>query len=303
MARTAHHPFVEPIELELDGALLTGLRAKPPGAPSGLVVALHGGGYDARYWHHPGFDSGSLLLLGADLGFEVIALDRPGYAGSAATFPLGDTLAAQADLVFAAIAAADAGRRLPTFLIGHSMGGILSLMMAASDRSGALSGVDVSGVPLVYGDERFATMRARLDPLIASGATHLPLNPPEALRTMFFGPEGSYDPRFVAGGDTEHPVPTAELPDALEAPERLPAILELIKAPVQWTIAESENSSEAGEHILLLAASLLRNSRRAITQVQSFSGHNISLHWVARAYHLRAFAFFEECLVGQSRAL
>nr|BFE73882.1 hypothetical protein GCM10020092_071830 [Actinoplanes digitatis] len=29
---------------------------------------------------------------------------------------------------------------------------------------------------------------------------------------------------------------------------------------------------------------------------QPDAGHNISLGWAARSYHLRAFAFLEECL-------
>lgn len=63
-------------------AAITGLRAGTGGA-SGLVIALHGGGYDARYWHASDEDDASLLRLGAALGFEVVAVERPGYRASA----------------------------------------------------------------------------------------------------------------------------------------------------------------------------------------------------------------------------
>ena len=288
---------IEEFRTEIGGAVLGGLRARPPGPDRGLVIALHGGGYDARYWHHPGLDDASLLWLGASLGFEIVALDRPGYASSAAGWPNGQSLLAQAESIFAMVDAAASGDR-PIFLIGHSMGGILALMMGADARGARLSGIDVSGVPLSYSAERQAAMRAALEPVIASGATHLPANPPAQRRAMFFGAGGSFEARAVARGDTEHPVPVAELPDALECPEILPPLLARIQAPVQWTIAEAENSSEGGPAVLAQAARLLERSRRVATSIQVASGHNISLHHVARAYHLRAFAFFEECLAA-----
>ncbi|MBV9996366.1 MAG: alpha/beta fold hydrolase [Caulobacteraceae bacterium] len=289
---------VEPFETDVGGLTMRGLRARPSGAPRGLVVALHGGGYDCRYWHHPGQAEASLLELGRTLGFDVIALDRPGYRGSKGPAPAGYPLSAQAELIFDAIEAADAGRGSPVFLIGHSMGAILALMMGASGRGAALQGLDVSGTPLRFGAERTQAMAATMQPLIAAGADLMPLMTPEHRRSMFFGADGTFDPRVVAPGGTEHPVPVAELADALYCPERLPTVLSSIEAPVQWTIAEEENSSEGGDSVLAEARALLRNSRRVRTALQPFSGHNISLHHVARAYHLRAFAFFEECVAA-----
>lgn len=66
----------------MEGTTITGRRARADG-PSGLVVALHGGGYDARYWHASDEHQASLLRLGAALGFEVVAVDRPGNRASA----------------------------------------------------------------------------------------------------------------------------------------------------------------------------------------------------------------------------
>jgi len=43
--------------------------------------------------------------------------------------------------------------------------------------------------------------------------------------------------------------------------------------------------------------SLTPDCTRLITTMQAGSGHNISLHHVARAYHPRALAFFDEARV------
>jgi pimeloyl-ACP methyl ester carboxylesterase len=98
-----------------------------------------------------------------------------------------------ADLIDMLRTGSDTGNAV--FLIGHSMGAVLALHMAASARAGAIAGLDISGLPFVF-DEALA--------------------------------------------DTSAP-----------------------RVELAW---------------------------------QRASGHNISLHHVARAYHLRAIAFFDEAL-------
>ncbi len=51
------------------------------------VLALPGGGYTKAYWHNAWLPDQSLLALGPKLGFNVIALDRPGYGASAGLDP------------------------------------------------------------------------------------------------------------------------------------------------------------------------------------------------------------------------
>lgn len=54
--------------------------------PKAVVVAFHGGSSTAAYFDCPGHPSLSLLRMGADRGFTMVALDRPGY-GSSAPYP------------------------------------------------------------------------------------------------------------------------------------------------------------------------------------------------------------------------
>lgn len=86
----------------LNGHSLSGLRAGE-GNGNGLVLALHGGGYTASYWHAANGSPLSLLNIGAGLGYDVLAVDRPGYAGSGGGIPNGYTLDEQAELMFALI--------------------------------------------------------------------------------------------------------------------------------------------------------------------------------------------------------
>jgi hypothetical protein len=66
---------------------------------------------------------------------------------------------------------------------------------------------------------------------------------------------------------------------------------------VQWTATEFEKMQASGRDMLDEVHALLRNSPHSQLHLQRASGHNASQHRIARAYHLRALAFFEECLV------
>lgn len=98
--------------------------------------------------------------------------------------------------------------------------------------------------------------------------------------------------------DAKHPVPTNEAGDAFRTPQTLPPLMARIALPVQWTIAEEERSSVGGAEMLDHIRALMLAYPRLVTMCQVASGHNISLHHIARAYHLRAFAFFDECSLG-----
>ena len=62
------------------------------------------------------------------------------------------------------------------------------------------------------------------------------------------------------------------------------------------TRAESTCRRGGGREGLESCGALFTSSSRVELAWQRASGHNISLHHVARAYHLRAIAFFDEAL-------
>ena len=115
------------------GIPLTGLLAEPGPSPRALVLALHGGGMTAEYFHGRAHPDLSLLRLGSGLGYSVLALDRPGYGGSTAVLPDGQALADQVTTVYDALdrftVQHDIGSGI--FVIGHSYGYKLALHLAA----------------------------------------------------------------------------------------------------------------------------------------------------------------------------
>lgn len=282
---------MEQILLDAASWRLSARRADPEGAARGTIVALPGGSYNSAYWDHPRLPDASLLTLGAALGYRVVAVDRPGYGASTVQGARGPLLPEQADvladLVNALGAEPGAGRGI--FLIGHSMGGILSLMIAALRRTPALLGIDVSGVPHRYSDTLAEAVRATIDGSIQDTS--------HSAATLFYGPSGSYDPAVTIPGDAAMtPGPMAELEDSANWPANFPATAANVRVPVQFTLGEHETVTRTGWPALREIEELFTASPIVSMRHQLGAGHNISLHHVGRAYHLRALAFFDEIL-------
>jgi len=273
-------PRSREIVVAAGGLELSALLTEPAGEPRATVVAVHGGGMRAGYFDgqaHPGV---SLLRLGASLGYTMIALDRPGYGRSADRLPSGQALADQAATLRAALVTLRT--RHPTgagvLLLGHSYGGKLALATAA--QAGAeLLGVDVSGLGHRYAVD-----------------AHSALAGPRAHR-LHWGPLRLYPPgTFSRAAPLVTPMPDDERREAPRWPELFPEIASRVRVPVRFTFAEHEgwwchDEASVADLTQMLAAPSVRAERMA------HSGHNISLGWTARAYHLRALAFLEECLV------
>ena len=277
---------------EVGGQRLSGTDSRPAGAPRATIVALHGGGYSAGYWDHPLDPAASLLTLGPALGYRVVAIDRPGYGASHGL--VGDSVRAdrQTEIVLDLIdmLRADSDTGAAVFLIGHSMGAVLALHMAASARTGAVAGLDISGLPFFF-DETLADRRqlASLD--------FLPGNSREFRRALFYGPDGTFDTDMIAAEERLiRPIPAAEIIDAVECPVSTTVLAPKITVPVRITRAEFDGSSGGGREGLESCGALFTSAPRVELAWQRASGHNISLHHVARAYHLRALAFFDEAL-------
>jgi len=286
---------VESVLVKTAGIALSGLMCRPAGTARGLIVALPGGGIAASYWDCPPRPDLSLLRLGAQLGYFVLALDRPGYGASSAHPPEKLALASQTQYLFDAVEAwrSDERFRGPTFLIGHSIGGILTLMMSAHERGATLAGVDVLGVPFRFP----ATAAGEGVKSMQVVGGHVPIITRDVRQGLLFGPQGSYDEdAFEHDSTGSRPMPVAEYRDSLCAPSLWKDLFPAIRIPVQFTLAEFERMQVTGRDVLEEARALLYNSPHCLVHLQRGSGHNVSQHRIARAYHLRALAFFEECL-------
>lgn len=278
---------VRRITLEAAGATLSVLLSEPAQLPPrAVVLALHGGGITSGYFDGTAHPDVSLMTLGAALGFTVLALDRPGYGASAARFPQGQALAEQAEAVRAAVAAfaaqhATGGR---FFLLAHSWGGKLALTMAGdAEHPYDFVGVDVSG----------CGNRLALEPA-ADGQDRDAL-----LMLRNWGPPQLYPPgTFRAAQAALSPMPVRELAAIIGWTRTCDEVLARIRIPVRLTFAEHEAWWRHGDEDLADLSALLGGAPRVLIERQPAAGHNLSLGWAARAYHLRALGFLEECLRG-----
>ena len=139
---------VQSFEVAVEGGTLTGLWARGDGgADKPLILAIHGGTYSGRYFNVPGH---SLMERATAQGFDVIAIDRPGYGGSTALPDAADLIQKNADYLTPRIPAlleAFGRSDAQVFIIGHSIGGAITISIAANQPDW-LTGIAVSGVGL-----------------------------------------------------------------------------------------------------------------------------------------------------------
>ena len=173
------------------------------GTGADAVLLLHGIGGGAAMWGEQG--SGSVSALAA-AGLRAVAVDLPGYGGSAALGPV--TLAGMVDAVVALIDAL-APRRVA--LVGHSMGGMVAQELAATRAGVPLHALVLACTSPAFGKpegdwqakfvaERLAPldaglgmpgMAARLVPSMVSPQA-VPGAPERALAVMARVPEATY---------------------------------------------------------------------------------------------------------------
>ncbi|MET9836145.1 alpha/beta hydrolase [Streptomyces sp. NPDC006385] len=291
-APSEHHrklsPGVRAVTIDADGVTVSGLLSEPVQDPRAVIVALHGGGMNAGYFDGQAHPDVSLLTLGARLGYTVLALDRPGYGSSAVRLPTGQGLGRQADTVRAAIAAFTAAHAsgAGTLVLGHSFGAKVAFAVAADWEGSALLGVDVSGC-----GRRLAVHADQLSP-----------DRGEGLRHRNWGPLTLYPPdTFRLSQTVVAPMPAQEFGTVAGWTRLSAAILPRIRVPVRLTFAQHEGWWGHEDEDLADLIGRLCAAPRVVVDHLPHAGHNISLGWAARAYHLKVLAFAEECLTARAQ--
>ncbi len=281
------------IELDAgDGVTLSG-RWGEVDEPRAVVVGLHGGGLTSAYFDSPLHPDASLVDLATAVGFSALALDRPGYGSSKASIPEGAGLVRQSDLVWRALD--DYARRHHVgagfFIVCHSFGMMLAIQMAAHERGSRLLGIDGSGSGVRYHPDQ----RHRV------GHGPEPQEPPQySWRDLFWGPSWIYpDGTLDAENRPVADVPDAESGDAMAWPQLIQTLAPLVRVPLRYTVADYERWWETGPEVFAEMRALFSGSSRMLVRVQHLAGHNVSLGWTARAYHLGALAFAEECIADR----
>jgi pimeloyl-ACP methyl ester carboxylesterase len=276
--------------VDVDGVPMSARLAEVP-EPRAVLVALHGGAVTSGYFDAPG--RLSLLRAGAALGFTVIALDRPGYGSSA---PHGDQMASPARRVGLAYGAVDQlleerPRGAGVFLVGHSMGCVLAVRMAASRRGRELLGLELAGIGRQPQPWAAAVMGERMQDGPGRGRTRT------ALRDILWGPGYLYP-------DDADAVVTSAAPGYEGGEVRrwlrdFPALAARVCVPVRYSLGDHEKVWRSGPAALAEVAALFTASPRVVADEQAEAGHNLSLGLSALAYHLKVLSFAEECVLAR----
>ncbi|SEP23342.1 alpha/beta hydrolase [Trujillonella endophytica] len=280
----------ELIETEVLGTPVSVLVAHAP-RPRAVVYALHGGGSGKEYFDHPLAPSLSLLRLGPALGFTVVAPDRPGYVpdDGASSMPAQR----RTDLLYAVLdtALGDRERGAGVLLLAHSMGCISGIRMAADDRGADLLGLDFSGTGLRWAravHEATAAGDGRV------GGSDL--------GRLIWGHEELYPPGSRRAVRPATPGAASEGTDIDGWHAELPRAAARVRIPTRYVLAEHEAWWEGGREALAEVAALFTAAPLVETAIEAGAGHNISLGWTARAYHLRVLAFAEQCIARRAAA-
>lgn len=269
------------------------LADRDAAADTPLVIALPGGTYTSVYFDVPG---ASLLDRAAALGIPVLALDRPGYAGSTAFSPEESTITKNAERLDEAIGKiwhAAGSRARGIVLIGHSIGGAITVEIASRRPPWPLLGIAVSGVGL-------ATVPA--DAARYTGLPPIPLIelPPAIKDRMMFGPPWTFAPGMPERSHVaDAPVPRAELIDITHTwAERVRGLAAKVTVPVHYRQAQFDPLWITGDDQTAGFAAAFSSARFVDARTFAGAGHCIDFHRLGLAFQLEQLEFALRCTVA-----
>jgi len=284
----SHSVSIDAGNVKLSGRFLPATN----GRPRALLVALHGGTYTSKY-----FDTAPSLLLEfcATLGYSILALDRPGY-GAATSVPQDQlSFDSQVPILRQALGEiwhAYGQQSAGMFLIGHSIGGMITLLLAAENPHERLLGLNMTGSGALYNEQTKAAFAS-----LVSDAPTVMMD--IAIKVMaMYGPAWSY-PEELAQYDPERDVPTAaiELAEAQTWGARLPQVAAKARIPVQFIVPEYDHIWRGEPEALSHVAEMFTSAPFVDVGIQRMAGHSVELHTLARAFYMKILAFVEECIV------
>jgi pimeloyl-ACP methyl ester carboxylesterase len=257
-----------------------------------LIVALHGGTYSSAYFDVPGY---SLIDRAAALGLPIIALDRPGYGETTPLAPHDATIAGNAeclDGILGDIWKRHGGGYSGIFLIGHSIGGAITVSVAARRPAWPLIGIAVSGVGLVTPPESLHQW---------SALPQIPMIdlPVQVKDQVMFGPEWTFSNDMP---DRSHcsnaPVPRAELIDIVSTwHASVTDIASRVEVPIHYRQGEFDRLWITNEDQVAGFGAAFSASPLVDAALYRCAGHCIDFHRLGLAFQLEQLAFALRCAV------
>jgi len=266
----------------LHGRLLTGAVN-----PASLILCIHGGGCNGRYFDLPSF---SFAREALSAGHAVLAIDRPGHGLSAAvdtSKPVQSAADTLPDLLAQALDAMDLND-LPLALFGHSIGGAVAMHFAATSPPN-LACLVTSGI----GHQ----------PTPAAMAWHKSLNPNAPIQLpheFFFGAEGSFDWRApIAIRKSADVWLKADIDEVLiDWPTQFTSVASLITAPALCILGEHERIWRNGDADVTEISQGFTLTQGCV-EIVSDGGHLNEVHKNWRLHASRIIAFIDNNLTAR----
>jgi pimeloyl-ACP methyl ester carboxylesterase len=255
-----------------------------------LVVAIHGGTYTGKYFDIRGC---SLLDRASTLGIPIAVVDRPKYGASANVALVDDSIESNAKAVNSALSdlwRENNGRSSGIFLVGHSIGGAVSILIAATQREWPLLGIAISGVG-IRPPQSVADHWHSLPPLASIDV------PADAKDALMYGPDGTFDVSARSNAhEADAPAPRQELQDIVfRWPSLFPEVAPKVDVPVHYRQPEFENLWVVSEQEVTNFAAQFTHSGKVDARLLRGSGHNIDFHRLGAAFQLEQLSFAIEC--------
>ncbi len=275
----------------LSGRWTTAARRDTP-----LLVCLHGGGFDSRYFDAPAC---ALAIEAGKEAFPMVALNRPGYPADDESARRQPSFAQAASIVREAIS--DVWRQLGDgrpgiVLIGHSIGAAVAIHVATEKSSWPLLGLAISGVADV------------LAPAPGELLRHVPAGivmsmPPDFGRSLFYGPDWTLKTTTLADiADLGVATPSGDLVEInTRWADDVPKVAPLVDVPVHYVLAEFDGLWEASPERVGEFARHFSGAPFVEASLWRCAGHNIEHHRLGGSYARAVIAFADRCAMETHR--